>query len=87
MSSNNNKLNVPQAKQAMEQFKMQAASDVDGPVTSSYLLNYNRIIQNNSNQRLVSKSIVVHSIKNFISSSFSCYIRVDRSEPGHDALH
>ena len=30
MSSNNNKLNVPQA---MEQFKMQAASDVDGPVT------------------------------------------------------
>lgn len=41
---------------------------------SSYLLNYNRIIQNNSNQRLVSKSIVVHSIKNFISSSFSCYI-------------
>ena len=33
MSSNNNKLNVPQAKQAMEQFKMQAASDVDGPVT------------------------------------------------------
>ena len=41
---------------------------------SSYLLNYNRIIQNNSNQRLVSKSIVVHSIKNFISSSFSRYI-------------
>ena len=41
---------------------------------SSYLLNYNRIIQNNSNQRLVSKSIVVHSIKNFISSLFSCYI-------------
>ena len=32
MSSNNNKLNVPQAKQAMEQFKMQAVSDVDGPV-------------------------------------------------------
>ena len=28
MSSNNNKLNVPQAKQAMEQFKMQAASDL-----------------------------------------------------------
>ena len=33
MSSNNSKLNIPQAKQAMEQFKMQAASDVDGPVT------------------------------------------------------
>ena len=27
MSSNNNRINVPQAKQAMEQFKMQAASE------------------------------------------------------------
>ena len=27
MSSNNNRINVPQAKQAMEQLKMQAASD------------------------------------------------------------
>lgn len=33
MSSNNNRINVPQAKQAMEQFKMQAASDVDVPIT------------------------------------------------------
>ena len=46
--------------------------DTKGCRWSSCLLNYNRI--NNSNQRLVSKSIVVHSIKNFISSSFSCYI-------------
>ena len=34
MSSNNNKINVPQAKQAMEQFKMQAASDLDVSFTS-----------------------------------------------------
>ena len=33
MSSNNNRINVPQAKQAMEQFKMQAASDEDVPAT------------------------------------------------------
>ena len=33
MSSNNNRINVPQAKQAMEQFKMQAASDPGVPVT------------------------------------------------------
>ena len=31
MSSNNNRINVPQAKQAMEQFKMQAASDEGVP--------------------------------------------------------
>ena len=34
MSSNNNKLNVPQAKLAMEQFKMQAASEEDVSSTS-----------------------------------------------------
>ena len=33
MSSNSNRINVPQAKQAMEQFKMQAASDEDVPAT------------------------------------------------------
>ena len=33
MSSNNNRINVPQAKQAMEQFKMQAASDHGVTVT------------------------------------------------------
>ena len=31
---NNNQINVPQAKQAMEQFKMQAAQDEDVPATS-----------------------------------------------------
>lgn len=35
MSNNSsNKLNVPQAKQGMEQFKMQAANDLDDPATS-----------------------------------------------------
>lgn len=34
MSSNNNRINVPQAKQAMEQFKMQAASEEDVSSTS-----------------------------------------------------
>ena len=34
MSNNSsNKLNVPQAKQGMEQFKMQAANDEDVPTT------------------------------------------------------
>ena len=34
MSNSNNRINVPQAKQAMEQFKMQAAQDLDDPATS-----------------------------------------------------
>ena len=34
MSNNSNRINVPQAKQAMEQFKMQAANDLDVFFTS-----------------------------------------------------
>lgn len=34
MSNNSNKINVPQAKDAMNQFKMQAANDKDVPFTS-----------------------------------------------------
>ena len=35
MSNNkNNQINVPQAREAMDRFKMQAASDEDVPVTS-----------------------------------------------------
>ena len=34
MSNNSNKINVPGAKAAMEQFKMQAANDEDVPSTS-----------------------------------------------------
>ena len=33
MNGKNNQLNVPQAQEAMDKFKMQAASDLDVPVT------------------------------------------------------
>ena len=36
MSNNSNKLNVPQAKAAMEQFKMQAANEVGVNLTNGY---------------------------------------------------
>ena len=34
MSNNSNKINVPQAREAMDKFKMQAASDLDVFFTS-----------------------------------------------------
>ena len=34
MSNNNNQLNIPQAREAMDQFKMQAAPDEDVLSTS-----------------------------------------------------
>ena len=36
MSSNNNQLNVPQAKEAMERFKMEAASEVGVNLKDGY---------------------------------------------------
>ena len=36
MSNNNNQLNVPQAKEAMNQFKMQAASEVGVNLQNGY---------------------------------------------------
>ena len=36
MSNNNNRINVPQAKQAMEQFKMQAAQEVGVNLQNGY---------------------------------------------------
>ena len=36
MSKNNNSINVPGAKQAMEQFKMQAAQEVGVNLTNGY---------------------------------------------------
>ena len=35
-NKNNNQLNIPQAKQAMEQFKMQAANEVGVNLTNGY---------------------------------------------------
>jgi len=32
-SKNNNKLNIPEAREAMNQFKMEAANEVDVPST------------------------------------------------------
>ena len=36
MSSNNNQLNIPQAREAMDKFKMQAASEVGVNLTNGY---------------------------------------------------
>ena len=35
-NSNNNRLNIPEAKQGMEQFKMQAAQEVGVNLTNGY---------------------------------------------------
>ena len=46
-SKNSNQINVPQAREAMDKFKMQAAQDVDGPVTYWTIIESSKIIQIN----------------------------------------
>ena len=75
MSSNNNKLNVPQAKQAMEQFKMQAASEVG--------VN----LQNGYNGNLTSReagSVGGQMVKKMSTIRTANYIRKDRTAAGHE---
>ena len=75
MSSNNNKLNVPQAKQAMEQFKMQAASEVG--------VN----LQNGYNGNLTSReagSVGGQMVKKMSTIRTANYIRKDRTAVGHE---
>ena len=75
MSSNNNKLNVPQAKQAMEQFKMQAASEVG--------VN----LQNGYNGNLTSReagSVGGQMVKNVCPIRTANYVRKDRTAVGHE---
>ena len=75
MSSNNNKLNVPQAKQAMEQFKMQAASEVG--------VN----LQNGYNGNLTSReagSVGGQMVKKMSTIRTASFKRADRTALGHE---
>ena len=75
MSSNNNKLNVPQAKQAMEQFKMQAASEVG--------VN----LQNGYNGNLTSReagSVGGQMVKKMWPARSASYARPARTAIGHE---
>ena len=73
-NSNNNRINVPQAKQAMEQFKMQAAQEVG--------VN----LQNGYNGHLTSReagSVGGQMVKKMCPMRMMKYERQSRIAPGH----
>ena len=73
-NSNNNRINVPQAKQAMEQFKMQAASEVGVNLTNGY------------NGHLTSReagSVGGQMVKKMCPIRTANFQRKDRNAPGH----
>ena len=74
MSNNSNRINVPQAKQAMEQFKMQAANEVGVNLTNGY------------NGHLTSReagSVGGQMVKKMCPIQTANYDRHSRTAPGH----
>ena len=74
MSTNNNRINVPQAKQAMEQFKMQAAQEVGVNLQQGY------------NGHLTSReagSVGGQMVKNICPIRTATYHRQNRIAQGH----
>ena len=73
-NSNNNRINVPQAKEAMNQFKMQAAQEVGVNLTNGY------------NGHLTSReagSVGGQMVKNTLPERTKYYIRKNRIKEGH----
>ena len=74
MSNNNNQLNIPQAKEAMNKFKMQAASEVGVNLTNGY------------NGHLTSReagSVGGQMVKNQKPEITKFYTRKNRIKEGH----
>ena len=73
-NSNNNQLNVPQAREAMDRFKMQAASEVGVNLTNGY------------NGHLTSReagSVGGQMVKNICPIRTVNYVRNNRISEGH----
>ena len=74
MSNNNNQLNIPQAREAMDKFKMQAASEVGVNLTNGY------------NGHLTSReagSVGGQMVKKMRPVRIAKYDRHHRIAPGH----
>ena len=75
MSNNNNQLNIPQAKEAMNKFKMQAASEVGVNLTNGY------------NGHLTSReagSVGGQMVKKMSTVRTANYTRADRTAIRHE---
>ena len=74
MSNNNNQLNVPQAREAMNQFKMQAASEVGVNLQQGYNGHLTSREAGSVGGQMVKKMCPVRTAK---------YERHNRIAPGH----
>ena len=75
MSNSNNRINVPQAKQAMEQFKMQAAQEVGVNLQQGYTGHLTSRAAASVGGQMVKKMTPVRTAN---------YTRKDRTAVGHE---
>ena len=73
-NSNNNRINVPQAKEAMNQFKMQAAQEVGVNLTNGYNGHLTSREAGSVGGQMVKKKCPVRTVR---------YDRHNRIAPGH----
>ena len=74
-NNNNNQINIPQAREAMDRFKMQAASEVGVNLTNGY------------NGHLTSReagSVGGQMVKKMSTIRTANYTRADRTAIGHE---
>ena len=75
MNGKNNQLNVPQARQAMDKFKMQAASEVGVNLKEGYNGDLSSREAGSVGGQMVKKMSTVRTAK---------YVRADRTAVGHE---
>ena len=75
-SKNSNKLNVPQARAAMDKFKMEAASEVGVNLTNGYNGDLTSREAGSVGGQMVKKMIPIRTVK---------FTRADRTSVGHVA--
>ena len=76
MSSNNNQLNIPNAREAMDKFKMQAASEVGVNLTNGYNGDLTSREAGSVGGQMVKKMNPIRTAK---------FTRADRTSVGHVA--
>ena len=76
-SKNSNQINVPEARSAMDQFKMEAASEVGVNLKQGYNGDLTSREAGSVGGQMVKKMIPVRRAK---------YTRNDRSSPGHQVV-
>ena len=71
----NNQINVPQAREAMDKFKMQAASEVGVNLQNGYNGNLTSREAGSVGGQMVKKMTTIRNMS---------FIRADRTAPGHE---